>query len=138
MHRRKGIICLAALGPLIVCGGISISGCTSGQIVASAVGAVGIVAVTTTVIIVSVDNAHRTLKGCVSGGPGGYELATLGDGKVYALSGATGELKVGDILKVHGAKHKAGKGASGTRDFVVEKINRDYGPCSATPATRAP
>jgi hypothetical protein len=136
VHRRKGIACLAALGPIIVCTGISITGCTRGQEVGTVVGAAAIVAATT-VIIIEVNNAHHTLKGCVTGGAGGYELATLGDGKVYALSGATGDLKVGDILKVHGTKHRAGKDASRPRDFAVEKINHDYGPCSATAATRA-
>jgi hypothetical protein len=136
MHRRRGIVCLAALSPLLVCGAISISGCTRAQEVGSVVGLAAIVA-GTTVVLVEVNKAHHTLKGCVTGGRDSLELTTQDDNKTYALSGATSNLKLGDVVKVHGSKQKAKKGGSGHRDFLVEKINRDYGPCNATPAPQA-
>jgi hypothetical protein len=136
MRRRRGIVCLGALGPLLVCGGISFSGCTRTQEVGSVVGLAAIVA-GTTVVLVEVEKSHHTLKGCVTGGRNSFELTTQGDDKIYALSGATAGLRVGDVVKVHGSKHKARKGGSGPRDFVVEKINRDYGPCNAAPAPQA-
>jgi hypothetical protein len=131
MHRRKGIICTAALAPLLVCGGVSISGCTSGQVAASVAGLAAIV-VATTVVLVEVNNAHHTMKGCVTGGQDSFELTTLGNKETYALSGVTANLKVGDVIKVHGSKRKAKKDSP--RSFEVQKINRDYGPCSAVPA----
>jgi hypothetical protein len=91
----------------------------------------------TTVLLVEVNKSHHTIKGCVTGGQNSFELTTQGDSKVYALLGATSNLKVGDVVKVHGSKQKARKGDSGPRDFMVEKINRDYGPCSGAPSPQA-
>ena len=72
MHRRRGIVCMAALGPLLFCGGSSLTGCASntsnfqigpskGEVVGIAVGIVA-VAVVGTVVLVEVHKAHHTMK----------------------------------------------------------------------------
>jgi hypothetical protein len=96
---------------------------------------VGIVAVAVvgTVVLVEVHKAHHTMKGCVTSGPDGFELTSDGDRKLYTLTGATAAVKAGDIVRVHGSKEKVEKNSSVPRDFMVEKINRDYGPCGAAP-----
>ena len=142
MHRRRGIVCLAALGPSLFCGGSSLAGCANntkfqigpsrGEVVGASVGIVAVVVVGT-VVLVEVHKAHHTMKGCVTAGPAGFELTNDGDRKLYTLSGATAAIKTGDIVRVHGSKQKAEKNSSAPRDFVVEKINRDYGPCGAAP-----
>jgi hypothetical protein len=134
---------MAALGPLLFCGGSSLTGCASntsnfqigpskGEVVGIAVGIVA-VAVVGTVVLVEVHKAHHTMKGCVTSGPDGFELTSDGDRKLYILTGATAAVKAGDIVRVHGSKEKAEKNSSVPRDFMVEKINRDYGPCGAAP-----
>ena len=145
MNRRRGIICLAALGPLLFCGEISLSGCATnpssfrigpsrGQ-VAGAIAGLAAVAVVTTVVIVEVRKSHHTIKGCVTAGPGGFELRNEGNQKVYALTGVTANVKAGDVIRVHGNKSKKQKDSAGNEDFAVEKMSRDYGPCQVQPAT---
>ena len=95
-------------------------------------------AIVVVVIIVAVHySAKRSITGCVAASGNGMTITDENNKQVYALSGVTGGLKVGDVLKVHGTKHKAGKDAPQTRSFLVKSINHDYGPCSAAPATRA-
>jgi hypothetical protein len=147
MHRRRGLICLAALGPLLLCGEFSLSGCATnpssfqigpptGKIVGAAVGLAAVVVVTT-VVIVEVRKSHHTIKGCVTSGPDGFELRNEGNQKDYSLTGVTSNLKVGDVIRVHGNKKKKQKDSAGDEDFAVEKMNRDYGPCK-TQVTPAP
>jgi hypothetical protein len=145
MDRRRGIICLAALGPALLCGGDALSGCankTDFQIGPSRTevygAAIGIAAVLVvgTVVLVEVHKSHHTIKGCVTNGPDGLEVTNQGDERVYALTGTTASVKVGDIVRVHGSKEKFKKGSTVSREFAVEKINRDYGPCNAAPAAK--
>jgi hypothetical protein len=137
MHRRSGIVCFIILGSLLTCGSTAPPGCTTGsigppkgEVVGAAVGIVAVVVVGT-VVLVEVNKSHHTVKGCVTAGPDGLTLHSDGNGKTYALTGVTANVKVGDVIKAHGSKQKGQKDSAGDQDFMVEKMSRDYGPCKA-------
>lgn len=148
MHRCSGIIAFAALSSFLLSGSTSPTSCpSSGNIgpsggqVAGAIIGVGAVITVGTVVLVKVHNSHHTIRGCVTAGPDGIQVRNKGDKKVYTITGATAGVKVGDVVKVHGNKERHHKDSNGGEEFVVQKINRDYGPCevaSATPAAAAP
>jgi hypothetical protein len=46
------------------------------------------------------------------------------------LIGDIANIKTGDRIRISGKKNK--KDASGKRDFLVEKLTKDYGPCTAS------
>jgi hypothetical protein len=145
MRRRGGIVCFAALSLFLLCGATSPPGCTSapskpigpstGEVVGIGVAIVATVVVAT-VVLVHVHNSHYSVRGCVTAGPDGLKVHENGSGKVYALSGVTANAKPGDVIKLHGAKVKGQKDSAGDQEFVVESINKDYGPC--TNETAAP
>lgn len=140
MYRRSGIISFAALSSLLLCGATSPSGCTSspsgtigpskGEVYGAAAGIIA-VALVGTVVLVEVHKSHHTIKGCVTTGPDGLELRNEGNQKTYALTGVTANVKVGDVIKVHGDKVKNQKDSAGDQDFMVVKMSRDYGACKA-------
>jgi hypothetical protein len=139
MQRRNGIIAFAALSSFLLCGASSTQGCndsnftigpTKGQIIGAAVG-VGAVITVGTIVIVEVHKSHHRIKGCVTVGPDGVLVHNDGDQKIYALTGITANVKVGDIVKVNGNKNKKQKDSAGDEDFMVTRINKDYGPCKA-------
>jgi hypothetical protein len=138
MIRRSGVISVLAVSSFLLCGAASPSGCPSGQIgpskgevAGAAVGAVAVVAVTV-VVLVEVNKSHHTLKGCVTTGPDGLKLHELNSQKTYALTGVTANVKVGDVVRVHGSKQKGQKDSAGAQDFAVEKMSKDLGPCQAS------
>jgi hypothetical protein len=125
----------------LLCGATSPDGCTSsspppqigpskGEIIGIAVG-ISAGVVVGVVVLVEVNKSHHSLKGCVTAGPDGLTLHTEGNSKVYALTGVPANVKVGDVIQVHGSKSKGQKDSAGDQDFAVEKMNRDYGPCKA-------
>jgi len=139
MQFRRGIICFLALSSFLLCGATSPTSCNSsqqqigpseGEVVGAAVGIVAVVVVGT-VVLVEVNKSHHNLKGCVTAGPDGLTLHTEGNGKTYALTGVPANVKVGDVIKVHGSKSKGQKDSAGDQDFAVEEMSRDYGPCKA-------
>ncbi len=146
MQRRKGLAAIAVLGSVLLSGaGSTTQGCngsnfnigpSKGQIVGAAVG-VGAVIAVGTIVLVEVHKSHHTVRGCVLAGPDGLTVHT--DQKVYALTGVTANVKVGDIVKLNGDKEKHQKDSAGDQDFMIQKISRDYGPCkaalAATPAS---
>jgi hypothetical protein len=145
MQRRNGIIAFAALSCFLLCGATAPEGCPSGtqsigpsngEVVGAIVGVVAVIAVGT-IVIVEVNKSHHVIKGCVTAGPDGIEVHNDGDQKIYALTGITANVKVGDIVKVNGSKNKHQKDSAGDEDFVVQKIGRDYGPCKAALAAQA-
>jgi hypothetical protein len=146
MRHRGGIVCFAALSSLLLCGATSPTGCnttpqkpigpSTGEVVGIGVAVVATVVVAT-VVLVHVHNSHYSVRGCVTAGPGGLKVYENGSGKVYALTGVTANVKIGDVIKLHGAKIKGQKDSAGDQDFAVESINRDYGPCKALPAPPA-
>jgi hypothetical protein len=76
----------------------------------------------------------HSLNGCVVTGAGGLELQNQGDEQTYALIGETAAIKPGEHLRVSGKKEKASAGAA--RQFLVEKLAKDYGSCAPAPGAR--
>jgi hypothetical protein len=72
------------------------------------------------------------VKGCVSGEPGSLSLGT-GDGQAFTLVGATSSIHAGEVLRVKG--HKGKKDGSGSRNFLVDEVTKDYGSCKVAGAT---
>ena len=136
MRYRRGIAALVILSSLLLgranaqffgpdIPGTSI---TPGQAIGIVVGSAVVITVVTVILV---HNAHPTLKGCVTAGPGGMLLHNDGDQKTYALSGTTASVKVGDVVKVKGKKYKKQKDSAGNEEFSVTQIGKDYGPCKA-------
>jgi len=138
MHRRSGLVSLAAAGSLLLCAASGTQGCqssghigpTTGEVVGAAVG-IGAAIAVGTVVLVEVHKSHHTIKGCVTAGSNGLEVLNESDHKTYVLTGVTANVKPGDIIRVHGSKEKGQKDSGGSREFQVEKMSRDYGPCTA-------
>jgi hypothetical protein len=105
-------------------------GPSTGEVVGVGVAAVGVITIGT-VVLVHVHNSHHNIKGCVVAGPSGIQIksGTGSDMKTYTLAGDT-NIKVGDLVKVHGNKVKKVKNSIGDETFTVEKLNKDYGPCT--------
>ena len=118
------VVCLALL-----CSGVT--SCTKTQIALSITAIAAVVVGTTVGVTLAIQHSRHTLNGCISSGAGGTELR-MSDGKVYTLKGELTDIKVGDKLKIHGSKVKKVKGNTAGQVFVVEKVNKDYGPCPAS------
>jgi hypothetical protein len=76
----------------------------------------------------------HSLTGCAGSGPAGPELASESDQQTYALTGEVAGIKPGERIRVSGKKGR--KSAGARAQFLVEKLNRDFGPCKAQPAMR--
>jgi hypothetical protein len=77
---------------------------------------------------------NRRLVGCAVGGPSGLQLRTSGDPQPYALVGEVSAIKQGDRVRVSGKKSK--RSGDGPRQFLVEKLEKDYGACDVEHAER--
>jgi hypothetical protein len=73
------------------------------------------------------------LKGCVVDGSKGMELQTE-SGESFALFGETAGVKAGERVKISGSRQKAVKGVSARQSFVVERLDKDFGACTAAMA----
>jgi len=147
MRLRPATVITLAL-TLIICGGATSGSCNNsndnfsvgpskGEVVGVAVAAVAVVAVAI-IVPVEISKSHHTLKGCIFSTPAGLELRTT-DNNTYALSGTTAGLAPGSTLRLHGDKQKHDKSATGDQVFVVQKMQKNYGPCQAlAPAQPAP
>ena len=91
--------------------------------------ALGVGAVAATSVVLGVQHAHHTLKGCVVDTPAGLELHTKGGQGAYVLGGSTGGIKAGERVSLHGKREKQKKGSVAAPQFKVEHENKDYGPC---------
>jgi hypothetical protein len=112
-----------------VCSGVT--SCTKTQVGLSVTAIAAVLVGTTVGVTLAVQHSHHTLQGCIVSNANELELR-ISDGKLYALKGELADVKVGDRLKLHGSRVKKVKGDStGGNVFVVEKINKDYGPCLA-------
>ena len=139
MYRRTGIVSMIAVSLFLLCGQTAPVECkgsigpSTGEVVGVGVAAVGVITVGT-IVLVHVHNSHHNIKGCVVSGPSGIQIksGTGSDMKTYTLSGDT-NVKVGDLVKVHGSKVKKVKNSTDDQTFMVEKLNKDYGPCTTTP-----
>jgi hypothetical protein len=72
-----------------------------------------------------------SIKGCAANGPDGLELRTENGSNVYQLSGATAEVRVGDLVRLKG-KRKPPKNGD-VPMFIVRGVAKDYGACAAHP-----
>ena len=105
-------------------------GPSKGEVIGVAVAAVAVVAVGT-VVLVEVHNSHHTIKGCVTTGSAGLQVHDADNTHTYNVTGVTTGVKVGDVVRLHGDKEKKKKGDPG-QGFVIQKISKDYGPCTVT------
>jgi hypothetical protein len=71
----------------------------------------------------------RSIDGCAASGSGGLDLRNRGDGQTYTLTGELEGIKPGERVRVSGKRQKKVFGAQ--RQFLVEKLAKDYGPCAA-------
>jgi hypothetical protein len=75
---------------------------------------------------------NPTLTGCAVSTPNGLQLQSQGDQQTYALVGAVAGIKSGERIRVSGKEEKKSVGAN--RQFIVEKLSKDFGSCRAQPA----
>jgi hypothetical protein len=129
---RRRRITAVAMSVALVCSGAT--SCTRTQIALSSTGIAAAVVGTTVGVTLAVQHSHHTLQGCLFSDADGLKFRTSA-AKVYTLKGETADVKVGDKLKLHGSKVKMHNGDSGDRVFLVEKVNKDYGPCPASVQT---
>ena len=141
-----------ALGlTLVICCGATSGGCntsgdnfsigpSTGEVVGVAIAAVAVVAAVI-IIPIEINKSHHTLKGCVLSAPAGLELRTT-DNKTYALAGTTADIAPGNTVRLHGNRQKQDKNATGDQVFLIQKMQKNYGPCqalaSAAPAPSQP
>ena len=141
MNHRFGVAAMIALSCLLLgadsptqCKRVQI-GPSTGEVVGIAVGAGAVIVGTVTLISLHESHQHN-IKGCVIAGPSGLEVQNEQDSKTYALIGVPSDVKVGDIVKVHGKKEKGQKDA-GAQEFRIDKMSRNFGPCKV-PLASAP
>jgi hypothetical protein len=104
--------------------------CTQTQVALSSAAIAAVVVGTTVGVTYAVKHHHHTLQGCVFSDADGLKLRT-NDAKIYVLQGDAASIKAGESEKFHGSKMKKAKGgSSGDQVFMVQKLNKDYGPCS--------
>jgi hypothetical protein len=74
---------------------------------------------------------HRghNLTGCAASTPHGPELFRQGDKHSYVLVGDVAGIKFGDRIRVSGWEEK--EDAGGVKQFVVDKVSKDFGACVA-------
>jgi hypothetical protein len=144
MSSRLGTSLVLALS-LVVCCGATNGGCnpsneqigpSKGEVVGVAVAAVAVVAVTA-VVLVEVSHSHHTLKGCVFSGANGLELRT-DDNKIFTLSGTTNDIAPGNTVRLHGNRSKPPKGTVADPEFIIQKMQKNYGPCQALASPQPP
>ena len=73
---------------------------------------------------------NYSVTGCAVSAANGLQLQ--GDQQTWALVGGVAAIKPGERVRVSGKKQK--KSAGATRQFLVERLAKDYGPCPASPA----
>jgi hypothetical protein len=138
-HRKTGIVAMVALGSFLCCGATAPDGCQQSSpppeshVPAEIAGVAAGIAVVTVVLIGTHHDRHN-IKGCVFNGPNGIEVQTS-EGKNYSLEGITPNIKVGDLVQLYGSKIRKAKDSKADQVFMIEKLNRDRGPCHITPTT---
>ncbi|HEY2471130.1 MAG TPA: hypothetical protein VGI45_25280 [Terracidiphilus sp.] len=136
-----------ALVSLVCCTAVGLAGCgnnplgnqdlwggipSRGAVIGTAFGLGGGVAA----LAIAAHHSHHTIKGCVLSGPEGLEVQENSN-STFGLTGLTTDVKVGDRYRLHGSKLKKAKHAPGNRTFLVEKVGKDFGPCSLKPHSLA-
>jgi hypothetical protein len=130
---------------LFVCCGATSGSCNTsnerigpseGEVVGVAVGAAAVVAAVI-IIPIEINKHNHTLKGCVLNTPDGLELHTT-ENKTYSLAGTTADIAPGNTLRLHGKHEKHEKNTPGSQVFLVQKMQKNYGPCQALAQTTPP
>ena len=111
----------------------TIGGVTGGDAVAIGVAIAVIGAGIGFGVFYAVHHGH-SLDGCAVSGANGLELQNRGDQQTYALVGDTAGIKPGKRVRISGKKEKKSRGAH--PQFLVEKLNKDFGACNAEPSIR--
>jgi hypothetical protein len=142
MFRRTGIVSILCLTVFLLSGATAPQSCTNsqplsigpskGEVIGAAVAVVAVITVGT-VVLVEVHKSHHTIRGCVTAGPAGLQVIDTEHSRTYNVTGVTTNVKVGDVVRLHGNKQKKIKGEPG-QSFVIQKIGKDYGPCKISPA----
>jgi hypothetical protein len=136
--RTRKMVALALVS-LVCSSTVGLTGCTQGlqdvrfgpsggAIIGMALGIGGGVAAAA----ILVHHSHHTVRGCILSGPNGLEVQN-DPNSTFELSGLTTNIKVGDSYQLHGSKLKKAKHATGNRTFLVEKVGKDFGPCTLKP-----
>jgi len=94
---------------------------------------IGIVAVSAALVVITVVIVHesrkkRTVTGCVISGANGMSVTDEKDKRIYALSGNTADIKVGDRVTLQGKNAKS-KDAKAPLAWDVNKETKDFGAC---------
>ena len=136
VRRCHRIITVAVLATLVCTGATS---CTRTQIALSTAALATIAVGTTVGVTYAVKHHHHTLQGCVYSDPAGGVKLRTSEARIYTLKDTdTAGIKVGEKVSIHGSKVKRMKGdPSGDQEFAVQKLNKDYGPCSVNMSSAA-
>jgi hypothetical protein len=139
LRARKMIA--VALVSFVCCTALGLAGCnippvedtggfgpSKGEVIGAAIGVGAAVAT----VAILVHNSHHTIKGCILSGPNGLEVQNHANAAPFEIIGLTTNLKVGNVYKLHGSKLKKAN-STGNKTFAVEKVGKDFGPCSIKP-----
>jgi hypothetical protein len=108
-------------------------GPSNGEIIGIAVGiGVGIAAIGVGVYF-AVKHNH-SVTGCARSTADGITLTTESDKQTYALTGDVAGIKPGNRVRVSGKKSKPK--SAGTAQFLVEKVSKDFGACTASASSQ--
>jgi hypothetical protein len=102
-------------------------GPSTGEIVGIAVGIVAVGAAIGVGIYFAVKHNH-SMTGCTRSTTDGLTLTTESDKQTYALTGDVAGIKPGNRVRVSGKKSK--EKSTGTNQFLVEKVSKDFGACN--------
>jgi hypothetical protein len=110
-----------------------IPGATPGRVAAIGVGLAAAGGLIGVGVYYAVKHDH-SVSGCARSGPEGLQLTSESDMHTYSLVGEVAGIKPGERVHVSGKKGKEKSAA--TREFLVEKVSRDLGPCEVTSSLR--
>jgi hypothetical protein len=99
---------------------------SNGQIAGVAAGIAGAGAAIGIGVFYAVHHGH-SLTGCAVSGSNGLELVSESDRETWALVGEMKDIKPGERVHVSGKKEK--KDGSNPRQFLVEKVSKNFAPC---------
>jgi hypothetical protein len=127
-----GLLAAATLTASAQSGSCCIGGVSRDDAKAIGIGVIGGVAAVGVGVYFAVHHGH-SLRGCAVSGPSGLQLQNRGDQQTWALAGEVAQIKPGEQVRVSGRKQK--KTAGNPPQFLVDKLTKDYGSCTAESAT---
>jgi len=104
------------------------NGFPSGAAIVGGIVAVSVAVVVIAVVVVHESRKKRTVTGCVTSGANGMSVTDEKDKRIYALSGNTADIKVGDRVTLQGKNAKS-KDAKAPLAWDVNKETKDFGAC---------